>query len=645
MRISVPFPRARDRSGAPRPALLGQRWLLLPVILMLIAGAVFWWLPSRLAPATTTTTATVSQGDLTIAVTGSGAVAAARTVDLPFQQAGTITSVNVKVGDQVTAGQTLAQIDASDLQLQLQQTQADLKSAEAKLAQAKNGSPTPQDLASAQASLESAKAQLNQTRTGSATKSDIQSAQAQLDAAQAKLDALKNPSPANISASRTQLAQAQTNLQTQRDSLSQAKTSAYNQMQQSVDSLTQAQSKYATAKKNWDYVQATGADPTQPTRTDSQGNKVKNKLSDTQRQQYYDTYVQAEAALHNAETAVQQAQVDYDAARQKEAAQVPLLEQQVTDAQAQFDALLNPTADDLKQAQAAVVQAQANLTKLKQGGTAAEITQAQSQVTQAQANLDKLTAPAAAPDIAAAEAGVVQAQAALATAQRNLDQATLKAPFDGVVAAVTIQPGTNSNAGNNSSSSSSSSGGSAAITLVDRSKLHIDVNLSETDAARVQVGQPVTLTFDALPNVTIKGTVATIAPAATVNQNVVTYPIQVEFDPGNTPVKVGMSATADIQIQQVTGAILVPSRAVQTSGNAQTVTVLQGPRQIPVTVQVVTGATSNGQTAITSCVDTGAQCLRPGDVLAIPSSTARTTTQGGGGFGPRPGGFPFGGRD
>ncbi len=354
--------------------------------------------------------------------------------------------------------------------------------------------------------------------------------------------------------------------------------------------------------------------------------------------------MQAETALRSAETALQQAQVDYDAARQKEAAQVPLLEQQVSDAQAQLDALKNPSTADVRQAQAAVVQARANLDKLRQGGTAAEIAQSQAQVTQAQSNLDKLTAPAAAPDIAAAEAGLVQAQVALATAQRNLDQATLKAPFDGVVSAVSIQPGASSNAGSTSSSGSSTSTSSAAITLVDRSKLHIDVNLSETDAARVQVGQPVTLTFDALPNVTTRGTVATIAPSATVNQNVVTYPVQVEFDPGTTPVKVGMSATADIQVQQITNAILVPSRAVQTSGNVQSVTVLQGPQRTPVTVQVETGATSNGQIAITSCVDTGAQCLRPGDVLAIPSTATRTTTPGGGGgFGPRPGGIPFGG--
>jgi HlyD family secretion protein len=633
MRITAPFPRARERSLAGLHGLARHRGLAIPIALVLIAGLVFQQIQVRATPAPPVT-ATVSQGTLTILVSGSGAVAAARTVNLSFQQAGTVTAVNVNVGDQVKAGQVLAQIDTSELQLQLQQAQADVKSAEARLAQARGGTPTPQDLATARAQLESAQAQYRKARTASVT--DLQNAQAQLEAAQARLNALKNPTPAAISAAQMQLAQAQAELQNRRDSLSQAKTNAYNQMQQAVNALTQAQSRYSVAKWNWDYVQQTGNDPINPTRTNAQGQREDNTLNDAQRQQYYDAFVQAEAALHNAELAVQQAQVAYDTARQNEAAQVPLAEQQVANAQAQLDALLHPSAEDLKQAEAAVIQAQANLTALQQGGTQASLAAAQAQVTQAQAQLDALTAPAAASDIAAAEAGLVQAQVALATAQRNLDQATLKAPFDGVVAAVTIQPGSSSTAGSSTSS--------AAITLVDTSTLHVDINLSETDAARVQVGQPVRLIFDALPNVTLNGRVATIAPAATVQQNVVTYLAQVEFDPGDAPVKVGMSATAEIQIQQLNNAILVPSRAVETVGNTRTVTVLQGPRQIPVTVQVETGPTSNGQTAITSCVATGAQCLRPGDVVAIPSPTTGTTTQGGpGGFGPR-GGFLFGGR-
>jgi HlyD family secretion protein len=639
MRISSPFPRIRERSGAKLSGLRGQRWLVLPLVLVLIAGIVFWQIQVRSAPAAVTT-ATVSQGDLTIAVTGSGAVAAARVVDLPFQQSGTITSVAVKVGDQVQAGQTLAQLDTSDLQLQVQQAQASLKAAEAKLTQVKGGSPTEQDKANAQASLDSAKAQLQKTKTSATT--DLQSAQAALASAQARLAALKNPSAADLSAAETQLAQAQTSAETQRDSLSQAKTNAYNQMQQAVNSLTQAQSRYATAQKNWQYVQDTGSDPANPTSIDpATGKSRKNKLSDTQRQQYYDTYIQAEAAMHSAETAVQQAQVSYDTARQNESAQAPLLDRQVANAQAQLDALKNPSASDIQQAQSAVTQARAQLTALQNGGTQASLASAEAQVIQARSNLDSLTAPGAAPDVAAAEASLIQAQANLAIAQRNLEQATLKAPFDGVVSAVGIVPGASTGSGGGSSNSSSSTS-SAAITMVDRSTLHIDVNLSESDAARVQIGQPVTLTFDALPNVTITGQVATIAPAATVEQNVVTFPVQIEFDPGTTPVKVGMSATADIQIQQITNAILVPSRAVQTSGGTKTVTLLQGPEQVPVTVQVETGATSNGRTEIVSCVDTGAQCLRAGDTLSVAAATTQTSTQGGG-FGPRgPGGIPFG---
>jgi rhamnose utilization protein RhaD (predicted bifunctional aldolase and dehydrogenase) len=50
---------------------------------------------------------------------------------------------------------------------------------------------------------------------------------------------------------------------------------------------------------------------------------------------------------------------------------------------------------------------------------------------------------------------------------------------------------------------------------------------------------------------------------------VVTYPVQIEFDSGTTPVKVGMSATADIQVQKIENAILAPSRAVQTSGTTK----------------------------------------------------------------------------
>ncbi|MBK9710845.1 MAG: HlyD family efflux transporter periplasmic adaptor subunit [Kouleothrix sp.] len=609
MQTTVPFPQAHGRAGAQRPRRPWLRWLIVPVVVAIIAGAGLWWRASQ-TTTTTTSTAAVTQGDLAVTVSGSGTVAAARTVDVPFAQAGTVTSVEVAVGDTVSAGQTLATIDASDLQLQLKQAQANLTAAEAKLAVAKGGSATAADIASAQANLASAQANLTKTKTSSVT--DVQSAQANLASAQAKLDALTSPSQADLSADQRAVDQAQLALQSTRNSASQAKTNADLAFQNAVNALTQSQSKYTVALNNWQHVQDTGTDPINPTTTDSTGKKKQNYLNDAQRQQYADAYIQAKAQLDSAQNAVTQAQVSYDTARASEATQVTQAEAAVADAQAQLDALKSPSASDLASARAAVTQAKASLTILQQGGTAASVTSAQAAVTQAQANLDSLTAPASDSDLASAQAALTQAQVAFDTAQTNLAQATLTAPFAGIVSAVSIVP------------DSTIGAGTSAVTLVDQSKLHVALSLSETDAAKVKVGQPVSLTFDALPDATIAGTVATIAPVATTEQNVVTYAAQITFDPGDTSVKVGMSTTADIQIDQVTGALLVPTRAIQTSGSTKTVTVQQGSAQV--TIPVTTGLASNGKTAIVSSGGNGVAALKAGDVVMIPSTSASTST-------------------
>jgi HlyD family secretion protein len=207
---------------------------------------------------------------------------------------------------------------------------------------------------------------------------------------------------------------------------------------------------------------------------------------------------------------------------------------------------------------------------------------------------------------------VIQAQVAVDTAQANLDDAVLKAPFAGVVSGVDIVSG------------STVSANTSAVTLVDQSKLHIEVSLSETDAAKVQVGQPVTLTFDALPDTTLNGTVTSVAPVATEEQNVVTYAVQVQFDPGQTAVKVGMSVTADIQVDQATSALLVPSRAIQTSGETKTVTVQQG--EATATVPVETGLVSDGKTEIVGSGDDGVAALKADDVVVISSTTASSSS-------------------
>src|SRR4051812_41526545 len=106
MRISASFPGTRAQPSARAPERF-RRWIVLAAgLIVVIAAVVIWRMRASSTATTTTTTATVSQGALALAVSGSGSVAAARTVELPFQQAGTVTSVDAKVGDQVKAGQT-----------------------------------------------------------------------------------------------------------------------------------------------------------------------------------------------------------------------------------------------------------------------------------------------------------------------------------------------------------------------------------------------------------------------------------------------------------------------------------------------------------------------------------------------------------
>lgn len=624
-----------ERRSAPPLAQRTRRrfspWLALPLLLALVvAGTVAWRVTTARPPAVTT--ATVSRGTITATVSSSGTVQPARSLAVTFAVSGDVTDVLVEAGDTVEAGQPLARLDTYALELQVSQAEANLKSAEARLAAARGEGATPLDIRQAQLALQAAEIQLARSSGGNATAADIRSAQASLDSARARLNALTNPSPETRSATETRLAQAQATLQTTRDTSSVNKTRAELDLQKAVSALTQAQSRYSTAKQNWDFVQQTGQDPTNPERTDASGRTVPNKVNDSQRQQYYDTFVQAEAALHSAEASVEQARIAYDAARQKEVVDVAQAEQALRDAQVQYDALTNPASDELVQARAAVVQAQAQLDKLTGGGTALDVTAAQIQVEQAKLALERLTAPAAQTEIAAAEASVAQARTQYESAKLNLAQATLTAPFAGIVASVNVAAGERTG-----------SGATSGITLIDMSRLHLDMNLSETDVARVAVGQPVTLFFDALPDVMVQGVVESVAPVATVQQNVVTYLVRVSFDPGTAPVKAGMSATGDILVEEHAGVLTVPSRAVQSQDGVQVVQVRPAGSQASVPVRVSTGLSSNGRTEIVSCLDTGNLCLQEGDVVVVPATTTTQRTMMQNNIIPLGGGPPGGG--
>jgi HlyD family secretion protein len=572
---SIPQQRARSNRG---------RWIWagLALIVLAIAAALLLSRTSSPSSAPTVSTTTVASGNIVATVDGSGTIAAAQSLDLPFQTSGTVTQVLVKEGDSVKAGQVLAQLDDRDLQVQLASAQAALDSTKTKLTQTKDGNVQPAEIAAQQAA--------------------IANAQAQLRSAQAQLEALKNPTADKISSAEATVRQAELDLQSQTNNSSASKTKAEQDLQKATDALTQAQSAYSTAQQNWQHVQDEGTDPTNPTTTDSQGKNKPNKLNDAERQQYYDKFVQAEAALHSAETSVQQAQVTYDNARAAEPNTIQQAEAKLADARAQLAALQNPSKTDIAQKQASVDQARASLN-------------------QAQANLDKLRAPGTQSDVDIQQSSVTQAEQSLKQAQLKLEQATLKAPFDGVVSAVNIVVGGSSSGGTSSSSTASS----GAISLIDRSTLHVDLKLSENDVAKVQLGQKVTLTIDALKDWKADGTVSYIAPSAETSNGVVTYAVRVSFPDSDDRVKVGMTANLSIATAKKDNVLLVPNSALLPKGAGHAVQVPSADGKTTTEVEVQTGLTDGTNTEITSG-------LKQGDTI-VSNPNANATPAGGGLFG------------
>ncbi len=255
----------------------------------------------------------------------------------------------------------------------------------------------------------------------------------------------------------------------------------------------------------------------------------------------------------------------------------------------------------------------------------------------AQANLDSLLAGANESQVRKAEISVETAQLALDSAKRDLDQTTLVAPFDGVVASIDFVEGTLP--------------GMGSITLIDTSGYSITLAVDEQDITQLQEGQRVTLEVQALDNVTLPGAVTHIDPAPVSSESgqLVTYNVEVTLNTADQPLRPGMSTIATVTLNQIDNVIVVPNRFITVDAITQqaTVKIESAPgsfEDIPVTL----GTRTDSESEVVSGLDVG-------QTLVILPSASEAAAQGGfglipgggggfpGGDGPPAGGFPGGG--
>ncbi|MFC1967675.1 HlyD family secretion protein [Chloroflexota bacterium] len=194
----------------------------------------------------------------------------------------------------------------------------------------------------------------------------------------------------------------------------------------------------------------------------------------------------------------------------------------------------------LEAARKAEVQAQRNLDKLSDEVAikALEVELAEESVEHAQQNVNL------------AQHNVDLAQKSLAQAQKYLGEATIVAPFDGTVANIGAKEG--------EFLSPAAYTGTPIVEIIDLSHMELTARVNEVDIVKVKTGQKVMISVDAMPGTSLEGRVTFISPVARDPGAVLfededeekDYEVKIDFDiPNNSPIKAGMSATAEIIVE------------------------------------------------------------------------------------------------
>jgi HlyD family secretion protein len=174
----------------------------------------------------------------------------------------------------------------------------------------------------------------------------------------------------------------------------------------------------------------------------------------------------------------------------------------------------------------------------------------QNDLAAAEAALDRALA-----NEAGARADVSQAQATLETRETDLAKAVIRSPINGIVLARNVEPG---------QTVAASLQAPVLFTLAeDLTQMELHVYVDEADVGQVREGQEARFTVDAYPNRTFAARITQVRYGATTASGVVTYETVLSLDNSDLSLRPGMTATADITVEKVQDALLVPNAALR----------------------------------------------------------------------------------
>jgi multidrug efflux pump subunit AcrA (membrane-fusion protein) len=217
------------------------------------------------------------------------------------------------------------------------------------------------------------------------------------------------------------------------------------------------------------------------------------------------------------------------------------------------------------------------------------------------------------------------AQIALYKAKQAIMNTAIIAPSDGTVVSVNLKKSSVLSAQTYSSTT--------AIKLVNTSSVRFEGLIDEIDIMKVQPGQKVSITVDAVPNKVFTGTVKFISPFGVASGNVIKFAITIQLDPTDVELRGGLSATADISIYSAKDVLLVPVSVIVETRGGPVVAVVNPTTGQPEYRPVTLGQ----QTFQYAEVLSG---LKEGDKVTV-TATPPTTGNGASGQGTRGMGIPI----
>lgn len=555
-----------------------KAWSALIALVVLYSG--YHAYGALVAPpaATRYLTATVATGTVVAAMSETGQVSASSNVNIQSQSSGEVLSIPVTAGQHVAAGTALAYLDPTTAE---------------------------ENVASARDALQSAQLALAKLQEPAAT-STLISSQNEIATAQANLAAAHTNDYNDVAAAFLDLPNVIDGLDTTLHGyqvpgrMSEENENAYSDMIAPYDAAvvgyrSAAESSFLTAQAS--YATALAA-----------FKATARSASDTQIESLVQETYQAAADLSDA----LKASTNF----------LNLVNTTLTDRQLSIPTLLT--------SQIAALTASTNTTDVHVAALSADTTSVANDeraLAAAQASQEELQTGADPIDIQTDQLAIQEKQNALAAAQLALANTVVRAPFSGTVAALDIQQYETINDG-------------AAVATMVSDNQSVDISVNEVDAAKLMVGQKATITFDALPDVSVAGTVSSVNTIGSVSQGVVSYDATITFDTPNKNVLPGMSANVNIVTGVDTG-LVVPTSAVKTSGNQSYVEVFDPPLADngstngavspapPARVSVTTGLSDGTNSIILNGLAAGTQVVTgtiAGTGATAPTSAAQNTS-------------------